>query len=67
MNGQNFIDPSSMPPMGPPNPMNVDPQIIRDMTKSTKWVCAQRRLGSAWAFAQSEQSLRCPHEESLGS
>ena len=27
---------------------------------------AQRRLGSAWASAQSDQSLRCPHEETLG-
>ena len=26
---------------------------------------AQRRLRSAWASAQSDQSLRCPHEESL--
>ena len=29
-------------------------------------LCAQRRLRSAWASAQSEQSLRCPHEEALG-
>ena len=36
-----------------------------DMTKPTKWVCAQRKLRSAWAFVQSDQSLRCPHEESL--
>ena len=28
--------------------------------------CAQRRLRSAWASAQSDQSLRCPHEETLG-
>ena len=34
--------------------------------KPTKCVCAQRRLRSAWASAQSDQSLRCPHEESLG-
>ena len=34
----------------------------RDMTKPTKWMCAQRRLRSAWASAQSDQSLRCPHE-----
>ena len=27
---------------------------------------AQRRLRPAWASAQSDQSLRCPHEESLG-
>ena len=38
----------------------------RDMTKSTKWLCAQRRHRSAWASAQSDQSLHCPHEEALG-
>ena len=27
----------------------------RDMTKPTNWVCAQRRLRSAWASAQSDQ------------
>ena len=26
-------------------------------------MCAQRRLRSAWTSAQSDQSLRCPHEE----
>ena len=36
------------------------------MTKPTKWQCAQRILRSAWASAQSDLSLRCPHEESLG-
>ena len=41
-------------------------QMSRDMIKRTKWLCAQRRLRSAWASAQSDQSLRCPHEESLG-
>ena len=41
--------------------------MSRDMTKQTKWLCAQRRLRSAWVSAQSDQSLRCPHEESLGS
>ena len=40
--------------------------MSHDMTKPSKWVCAQRRLGSAWASAQSDQSLRCPLEESLG-
>ena len=30
-----------------------------DMTKPTKWLCAQRRLRSAWASTQSDQSLRC--------
>ena len=29
-------------------------------------MCTQRRLRSAWASAQSDQSLRCPHDESLG-
>ena len=39
--------------------------LSRKMTKPTKWLCAQRRLRSAWASAQSDQSLRWPHEESL--
>ena len=30
--------------------------MSRDMTKPTKWVCAQRRLRSAWASVQSDQS-----------
>ena len=34
-------------------------QLSHDMTKPTKRVCAQRRLRSAWATAQSDQSLRC--------
>ena len=29
------------------------------MTKPTEWQCAQRRLRSVWASAQSDQSLRC--------
>ena len=29
-------------------------------------LCIQRRLRSAWATTQSDQSLHCPHEESLG-
>ena len=32
-----------------------------DMTKPTKWVWAQRRLRSAWASAQSDQSSLCAH------
>ena len=36
------------------------------MTKPTIDLCAQWRLRSAWASVQSDQSLRCPHEESLG-
>ena len=31
-------------------------QMSRDMTKPTKWLCAQRRLRSAWASSQSDQS-----------
>ena len=42
-------------------------RFSRDMTKPTKWLCTQRRLRSAWASAQSDQSLCCPHEESLAS
>ena len=33
--------------------------MSRDMTKPTKRLCAQRRLRSAWASAQSDQSLLC--------
>ena len=40
-------------------------QMSCGMTKPTNWVCAQRRLRTAWASAQSDQSLRCPHEEAL--
>ena len=32
--------------------------MSRLMTKPTKWLCAQRRLGSAWASTQSDQGLR---------
>ena len=34
----------------------IELHVSRDMTKPTKWVCAQRKLGSAWASAQSDQS-----------
>ena len=44
--------------------MGEDGVTLRARQKTT--TCAQRRLGSAWASAQSDQSLRCPHEESLG-
>ena len=40
--------------------------MSRDMTKPIKWLCAQRRLRSAWASAQSDQSLHFSHEETLG-
>ena len=41
-------------------------QMSRLMTNQQNGMCAQRRLRSAWASAQSDQSLRCPHEKSLG-
>ena len=34
--------------------------------KTNKMMCAQRRLRSAWASAQSDHSLHCSHEETLG-
>ena len=37
----------------------VKTQMSRLMTKPTKWLCAHRRLRSAWASTQSNQSLRC--------
>ena len=40
--------------------------MSRNMTKPTKWVCAQRRIRSAWASAQSDQNFQCPHEENWG-
>ena len=46
--------------------IGYNPYMSRDMTRPTRWLCAQRRLRSAWASAQSDQSLRCPHEESFG-
>ena len=33
--------------------------MSRSMTKPTKWLSAQRRLRSAWVFAQSVQSSLC--------
>ena len=47
--------------------MSVQPTFEPPHDKTNKlWLCAQRRLRSAWASAQSDQSLRSPHEESLG-
>ena len=46
--------------------------IFSDQIWAASWqnqqngMCAQRRLRSAWASAQSDQSIRCPHEETLG-
>ena len=39
--------------------LNIHLHMSRDMTKPTKWVCAQWRLRSAWASAQSDQSSLC--------
>ena len=33
--------------------------MSRDMTKPSKWVCAQRRLRLSWASTQSDQSSLC--------
>ena len=37
---------------------SISKKIWTDMTKPTKWLCAKRRLRSAWASAQSDQRLR---------
>ena len=37
----------------------VFPNMSHDMTKPTKWVCAQQGLRSAWASAQSDQVFAC--------
>ena len=34
--------------------------------RTNKMACAPSEDRSAWASAQSDQSFRCPHEESLG-
>ena len=41
--------------------------MSQSTTKQTKWLCAQGRLRSAWISAQSDQSLRYPHKDSLDS
>ena len=46
--------------------MCVFPYMSRLMKNQRNDMCAKRRLRSAWASAQSDQSLRCLHEESLG-
>ena len=38
-------------------------EMSYDMTKPTMWLCAPRRLRSAWASTQSDQSLRCLHKK----
>ena len=50
--------------------LKVSPKVNK---WATSWqnqqndLCAQWQLRSAWASAQSDQSLCCPHKESLGS
>ena len=41
--------------------------MSHDMTKQTKWLCAQRRLRSAWASVQSDQSSSLSTWRNLGS
>ena len=36
------------------SPFVIRMYMSRDMTKPTKWLCAQRRLRSAWASPQSD-------------
>ena len=51
-----------------PQVHNHDENHLRhDMTKPTKWVCVQRRLWSAWASTQSDQSLHCAFNGQLRS
>ena len=40
--------------------------LSSSMTKPTNDLCGQQRLRSAWASHQSDQSLHCPHEETMG-
>ena len=46
--------------------------VSRKVIWATSWqnqqndMCAQRRLRSAWPSAESDQSFRCPHDETLG-
>ena len=39
--------------------LNRSTELSHLMTQPRKWLCAQRRLGSAWASAQSDQSSLC--------
>ena len=39
--------------------------LSRLMTKPTKWLCAQWRLGSAWSSVQSDRSLHCAKDPSF--
>ena len=50
---------STTEPPRSPEKNSITVHLSRNMTKPTKWLCAQRRLRSAWAYAQSDQSLRC--------
>ena len=43
------------------NSENLKNEPPHDITN--KMTCAQQRLRSTWAFAQSDQSLRCVHKE----
>ena len=42
----------------------ISTHLSNDMTKPTKWLYAQRRLRSAWASAQSDQSFCCHMKKS---
>ena len=40
---------------------NLRGHVSRLMSKPTKWLCARRRLRSAWASVQSDKSSLCAH------
>ena len=46
--------------------MHIDVIWASSWQNQQNGMCTQWRLRSAWASAQSDQSLRCPHEESFG-
>ena len=46
--------------------MDIFAKRAASLQNQQNGMCAQQSLRSAWAFTQSDQSLRCPHEESLG-
>ena len=58
------MDSSSL--QGKKNPQGIKQTWAASWQNQQNGMCAQQSLRSAWASAQSDQSLSCPHEESLG-
>ena len=48
------------------NSMTVEQTGAATWQNQQNYMCTQQRLRSAWAAAQSDQSLHCPREETLG-